>query len=113
MRPYLGLKLISGRFYKDGIEVKPSFGDKEQIALMTDYDSMMNKGTDAEPIFRDDSDLCNPVGWGVDCFCGEHVIFSYTLDMDGRKKTCKCGLTYVCHEDEDSFITIKLKPRKV
>lgn len=104
------LLLISGNFYKDGQKVAPAFGDKEQIALMEAYDSMMNYGTIAHPVEDGYDEI---IGWSVRCFCGQEVIFDEQEDMDGIIEKCKCGLRYICHADQDNFLTIKLKPKKL
>lgn len=104
------LLLISGQFWKDGHKVAPAFGDKEQIALMTAYDSMMNEGT--EPYPAGDPRTEEIIGWQIECFCGKSIIFEHRFDMNGDKKRCQCGLIYVCHED-DMGLVIKLKPKKL
>ena len=102
------LLLINGKFVKNGKTVPATFGDKEQIALMEAYERLV-KGVEPWACEEDDE----IVGWSIDCLCGNEITFEEKEDMDGWSKICKCGLRYICHADEDNFLTIKLKPRKL
>lgn len=38
------LKIINGKFMRDGVEVKPEFGNREQIALIRKMEEEMERG---------------------------------------------------------------------
>ena len=112
------LKIIDGKFYRDGVEVKPEFGNREQIKLLQDIEKLKNDKAilaviDSEEItlykpslrfkcpscnknnFQDDYD---PEEYEVECDFFEHD----TINCD------HCTAEFEVETDRDKPYAIKL-----
>jgi hypothetical protein len=105
--------LKNGKFYDGDKEVALEFGNKEQIALLDRVQDLIKNGEESNvfiPEIHGASWDYKDVKFNVLCVCGEQVEFPWSENMNGKKKTCPCGLRYVCFEDDECMLTIKLKP---
>ena len=112
------LKLINGKFIRDGVEEKPEIGNSEQIALLKHQELLFDwykegMGVDYEP---DDFDCINSVHIDIDCLCGHPIRFEVGVNegedyedlLKGLKKTCPvCKRRYILDEDEDFLLIVK------
>lgn len=95
------MELRDGKFYRDGVEVPPTFGDREQIELLRKAEKQMEKlevdGIEAEIEYNVSAEVrCK-------CPCGRYVIFetvnnddedSANMYLDGMQQYCRCGREY-------------------
>lgn len=113
----MATELRDGKFYRDGVEVPPTFGDREQIELLRKAEKQMEKlegdGIEAEIEYDVSAEV------SCKCPCGRYVIFesvgnddtdSANMHLDGRQKYCRCGREYevVIDDYKSSEATIKL-----
>lgn len=98
------LKLIDGKFYRNGVLEPLKFGDKDQIALMKELNDLAADLNGDGVII--DPDLEEVIKISVDfrCLCGKNVYFSEmecsvfddpNEEMKGEKATCQCGKKYI------------------
>lgn len=108
-----------GKFYKDGVQVPIMHGDKEQIELLNKIQTLTQpgillKGYEKDALNESNTTLC----FDVVCICGDksHLEFEYNelIEMDHSLKCTSCGLKYTCEpfDYSDSFLVLKLKPKK-
>jgi hypothetical protein len=103
------MTLRDGKFYNDHGQVVPlEFGNKQQVAILKRVDTLAREGEEFYIDF-DSGSTVEDMTFKLTCVCGEFVRFKGSEEMDGLQKKCSCGLTYVCHEDQECYVTVKLK----
>lgn len=104
--------LRNGKFYDDAGNVVPlEFGNKEQIALLDRVEMLTRDGAEFWIDFGAASTL-EEMTFKITCVCGDEVKFLASIEMDGITKKCSCGLVFVCHEDDDCYVTVKIRKIK-
>ena len=117
------LKIVNGKFVRDGVEVKPEFGNREQIVLIRKTEEEMERGwviadivNVTRTMYKASIDyVC------LECGCDQSYEFDdeqEDWEWDGpnfNKETIECescGAEYECEWDKDTGIRrnqIKIK----
>ena len=112
------VKLKDGKFYRNGIEEKPIFGDKDQIEAMAKaqevFDALNGDGLEVEAEER------VIVSVYFKCICGLNINFENDREefedvgdcMSGLIEKCSCGKSYKLIQNEDGFLAVKLTKEK-
>jgi hypothetical protein len=102
------MKLIDGKFYKDGKCVPLEFGNKEQIELIKKFDdlteAMKSDGIVlAEHLWIEDIDG-NYIQIIAPCVCGREFEINFPASEQGppirHRSKCSCNKEYVVFESE-------------
>jgi redox-regulated HSP33 family molecular chaperone len=110
------MKLIEGKFFENGIEIKPEFGNKEQIALIQSHERLaieLKNGLVVDPEFT----VVTNASLRFNCLCGKEI-YSSLRDLDefetdeafiGQREKCsKCNRKYEFSKSEDGDLIVKL-----
>ena len=110
--------LRDGKFYNDHGQVVPlEFGNKEQIALIHDYERRereFNKGMIM--VFDvDESESIVKLHSHFRCLCEKYINFDSQGDseyiaydmLDGQRQRCTCGRKYVLELADQGFYIVK------
>ena len=106
------MKIIDGKFVKDGVIVPVEWGNMEQIQCLQYYQLLQEKingvgielNVDYEPLGFDATAIFR-------CQCGSSIQINREVDeedqddqLSGIKKKCKCGLKYITAMYKDELV---------
>lgn len=74
------MKLIDGKFFENGVEVKPEFGNKSQIELIQKHERLNEQFKTGLEVFPEFTTVVN-ARLDFTCICG-HEIYSHMEGLD-------------------------------
>jgi len=95
-------KIIGNKLYKDGVEVKLEFGNREQIEFLRKEEYRISNIEENEIELHIDIVEKYECDASFKCKCGKYIYIGLEADSEediyedivGTNKICKCGLKY-------------------
>lgn len=87
------MTLIDGKFFRGFEEVKPEFGNKEQIALIRETEKRISALNNEGLVISTEHEVVYTASLQFRCVCGQHV---WKEDDDARNRTDISGLVGTC-----------------
>lgn len=87
------MTLIDGKFFRGFEEVKPEFGNKEQIALIRETEKRVSALNNEGLVISAEHEIVYTASLQFLCVCGQHV---WKEDDDARSRTDISGLVGIC-----------------
>ena len=107
------MELIDGKFYRGSEEIKPEFGNKEQIALMHETERRIKALNDDGLIVRPALEIIYRYEIEFKCVCGQSVWKEdesedrKDIDLTGECKCQRCNKRYkVSKENGDMIVKL-------
>ena len=114
------MTLKDGKFWQDGKVVPMEHGNKEQIDLLNRVQNLTYPGVLLKGFVKNQDDEFNSIlQFNHVCLCGEKTQLEYTykevVSIDEKIKCTSCNAIYTLEpfDYSDSFLVIKLAPKKV